>query len=187
MRKYILILAFSFSLFSCGKERPNELAHKDVMIEYRRNGNVKMLSKLDTFQQISDTVLRYSCLFFSDKDTSSQVFHFPIGTSQEHIYKNEEGEQVKITLKKQSTIHVNGESFLLTKYFFDVLNRIDEERIIYFHKELGILKQEGYTWKNLLELHSSSPLTPAVVFGIQEGIRRHFPRERKHIPSDIAK
>ena len=188
MQRVTIITALFFFLISCEEEGiKSNTSLNDTVIEYRRNGNVKMLSKVDTFQQISDTVLRYSCLFFSDRDTSSQVFQFPTGTSQAHFYKNEKGEQVKITLKKQANIRVNGQVFILNKYFFNVLNTVDEEHFIYFHENLGILKQEGYTWKFLLELHSNNELKPEIIFGIQEGIRRYFPKERKHIPSDIAK
>lgn len=164
----------NFWIIGCIEDQQTTIASDvETMISHKKYGKVKSYQRMLDRYEIKDSIVFLNYQIITPKDTVyNYYFELPINGKMKHQYNKEKSySDFSIKLIDSVSVRLNKEKYEIYKYEFDELYSYDEEMLLYYVKDIGIIRQESYIWMNHSVLVEHHNVDKALLYGLHEKIR----------------
>lgn len=147
--------------FSSNKENPNQIQI------FNRNHELKeTMFQKSNFKIRNDSIIEFCQTLWDLVDTLTYEYQFSLLMDHKYGDQNE----ISMRLIDVQSFYCEGKNYKIYKYFLDYKNVFDEESVIYFNPELGIMKYVSFIWQRYGVYCSHSLVDSKTIFCLIDNI-----------------
>jgi len=167
---WVLLICFPLlTILSCEKNP----SLNETLVFYKKMGKSEQVFRKEIGNYETDSTINIK---YEQSISPNDKFVLNYVLPNEQVKKvsfEKDGKRIAVYLMDSKLINIGKESYDVKRYKYDELNSIDDEKEIFFAKELGIVKEE-FSFGNQLVLLSSSKISSFDIYVLQLKINEIF-------------